>query len=75
MICVIIILGDDMKEQNRTEYKNNWRREHTDSKLLVLPKGKLAEIQKLSDSIGETANEFINRAIDERIERQKPTGD
>ena len=63
----IIIRGDNM--QNRTDYKNQWKKEHTDQKNLTLPKGRLAEIQKAAESMGEKVNEFIVRAIDERMER------
>lgn len=54
---------------SRTEYKNQWRREHTDSKLLVLPKGRKAEIQGVADRVGESLNDFIVTAIDERIKK------
>ncbi len=67
MIYDIITLGDDM--ENRTEYKNQWKKEHTDQKNLTLPKGKLTEIESCAKSIGEKSNEFINKAIDERMER------
>ena len=52
-----------------TEYKNNWQREHKDTKLLTLPKGRKAEIQAVADAQGESLNDFIIKAIDERMER------
>jgi uncharacterized protein (DUF1778 family) len=54
---------------NRTEYKNQWMKENKDVKLLTLPKGRKAEIQAAADALGETLNEYIVKAIDERIER------
>lgn len=36
-----------------------------------VPKGRKAEIQAAAETLGETLNEFIVRAIDERIERMK----
>lgn len=36
---------------------------------LVLPKGKKAVIKAHTDSTGESVNAFINRAIDETMER------
>ena len=55
--------------KNRTEYKNQWKKEHTDQKNLTLPKGRLAEVQKAAESVGEKVNEFIVKSIDERIEK------
>lgn len=66
-ICGIIVLGDKM--ENRTEYKNTWKKDHTDQKLLTMPKGHKAEIEACAKSVGETLNEFINKAIDERMEQ------
>ena len=36
---------------------------------LPVPKGKKADISKHADKYGESLNSFINRAIDERMER------
>lgn len=55
--------------KNRTEYKNQWMKENRDAKLLTLPKGRKAEIQAAADAVGESLNDFICKAIDERIER------
>lgn len=38
---------------------------------LFVPKGRKAEIQAAAEQVGETLNEFIVKAIDERLERQK----
>lgn len=54
---------------NRTEYKNQWMKENRDTKLLTLPKGRKAEIQAAADAVDESLNDFICKAIDERIER------
>lgn len=34
-----------------------------------VPKGQKAEIQEAADTLGETLNEFIVKAIDERMEK------
>jgi hypothetical protein len=52
-----------------TEYKNQWKKEHTDQKLLTMPKGRKADIQAAANAIGEKLNDFILKAIDERMER------
>ena len=38
---------------------------------LTVPKGKKERIQSYAQSIGESVNGFINRAIDEAIERDE----
>lgn len=63
----IIFWGDNV--ENRTEYKNAWKKDHTDQKLLTMPKGHKAEIEACAKWVDETLNEFINKAIDERMER------
>jgi len=54
---------------NRTEYKNQWLKENRDTKLLTLLKGRKAEIQAAADAEGESMNDFITKAIDERMAR------
>ena len=41
-----------------------------DKTLLRLPKGKLNEIRTAADAAGESVNAYINKAVDERIERE-----
>lgn len=53
---------------------NKYMRENYDRVNLTMPKGKKAEIQSHADSRGESVNAFINRAIDETIERDKEGG-
>ena len=36
---------------------------------MTLPKGRKAEIQAAADAAGESLNDFITKAIDERMER------
>lgn len=40
---------------------------------LVLPKGKKAIIKAHTESKGQSVNGFINEAIDEKLDREKPT--
>ncbi len=68
-ICGIVCRGDIMA--NRTDYKNQWMKENRDTKLLTLPKGRKAEIQAAADAVGESLNDFICKAIDERMERME----
>ena len=58
-----------MANTNRTEYKNDWQKEHTDRISLTVPKGQKAELQDRAERRGESLNAFIRRAIQETIER------
>ena len=58
-----------MTNTNRTEYKNNWQKEHTDRISLTVPKGQKAELQDHAERRGESLNTFIKRAIQEAVER------
>ena len=46
-------------------------REHYDRISLTVPHGKKEEIKAHAESQGESVNGFINRAIDEQIQRDK----
>lgn len=62
------------KAQQRAVHKyvkNNYDR----IELTVKPKGKKDELKKHADSMGETLNSFINRAIDETIIRDNQSKD
>lgn len=53
----------------KTEYKNNWQKENVDRVNLTMPKGKKDAIKAHAEAQGESVNGFINRAIDETMER------
>ena len=62
--------GESMKpKKTPTEYKNQWQSEHCDRVNLTLPKGKKELVRAHAESRGESLNGFINRAIDETMER------
>lgn len=52
--------------------KDRWNRQNYDSLLIRLPKGKKERIQNFAQSIGESVNGFINRAIDEAMKEEDP---
>lgn len=54
-----------------TKYKNEWIAKSYDRINLTVPKGKKETIKAHSKEMGESVNSFINRAIDEAIERDK----
>lgn len=53
------------------EYKNKWISEKLDRINLTMPKGKKDIIKAHAESKGESVNSFINRAVDETLERER----
>ena len=53
----------------KTEYKNNWQKENVDRVNLTMPKGKKDTIKAHAEAQGESVNGFINRAIEETMQR------
>ncbi len=46
-------------------------KDHYDRISLTVPQGKRAEIKAHAESLGESVNGFINRAIDQQLQRDK----
>ncbi|ALP94844.1 hypothetical protein [Intestinimonas butyriciproducens] len=55
----------------KTEYKNHWQKENVDRINLTTPKGKKEIIRAHAEARRESVNGFINRAIDETMERDQ----
>lgn len=53
----------------KTEYKNKWQSENCERISLVVKKGKKQIIKDFAAENGYTLNGFVNRAIDETIQR------
>ena len=53
----------------KTEYKNKWQAENCERISLVVKKGRKQAIKEFAAAKGDTLNGFINKAIDEKIER------
>ena len=53
----------------KTDYKNKWQAEKCDRISLVVPKGKKDKIKSFAESKGESLNGFVNRVIDEAMEK------
>lgn len=51
-------------------YQNKYISEKYDRIGLTMPKGQKGIIQKKAAAAGESVNEYINRAIRERMERE-----
>lgn len=58
----------------KTEYKNQWQKDNVDRVNLTMPKGKKDKVKQHAEQNGESLNGFINRAIDEQIERDTSSG-
>lgn len=50
---------------------NKYKRANYDRMEMLVPKGKKEIIKAHAESMGESVNGFINRAIDNQIERDK----
>ena len=57
-----------------TQKKNEWIADKLDRINLTMPKGKKEIVKAHAESHGESVNGFINRAIDEAIERDQIQG-
>lgn len=55
----------------KTDYKNKWQKENTDRVNLIMKSGKKAQIKAHAEARGESLNGFINRAIDETMQRDQ----
>lgn len=53
----------------KTEYKNNWQKENVDRVNLTMAKGRKEIIKAHAEARSESVNGFINRAIQETMER------
>ena len=53
----------------RKQGNRRWDANNLDRVSIAMPKGKKAEIKAHAESRGESVNAFVNRAIDEAIER------
>lgn len=63
--------GRGISMAGKTEYKNNWQKENVDRVNLTMPKGRKEIIKAHAEAQGESVNSFINRAIDNQMERDK----
>lgn len=67
-----------MPPRKYTEAQKNsakkWDSANLDRLSLALPKGKKAEIQAAAAQAGESMNQYIAGAIDQRMERQQAAG-
>ena len=58
-----------MATKTSAAVKNKWNKENYDRIEIIVPKGKKELIKAAADTAGESVNTFINKAIDDRMER------
>ena len=56
-------------EFNQIAYQNEYNKLNYDRIEIKVPKGKKAVIKGAATAAGQSVNEFINQAIDERMEK------
>lgn len=61
--------GKEVNMAGKTDYKNQWQKDNVDRVNLTMPKGKKDIIRAHAEAQGESTTGFINRAIDETMER------
>lgn len=54
-------------EFNQIAYQNEYNKMNYDRIEVKVPKGKKAVIKEAAQAAGQSVNEFINQAIDERM--------
>ncbi len=59
----------EKQSKSSTAAKNRYNAKAYDRINTIVPKGRKAELQAHAEQRGESLNGFINRAIDETIER------
>ena len=55
------------EEFNQIKYQNEFNKANYDRVEVNMPKGKIKEVAKAA---GQSVSEYINQAIDERMERE-----
>jgi predicted DNA binding CopG/RHH family protein len=59
------------KRFDQISYQNNYIKEKYDRINLTTPRGRKEEIKRKSKSLGMSVNEYINKLIDEDLNRVK----
>lgn len=61
-------MSAEEKVFNQISYQNSYNKEKYDRISLMLPKGEKDRIKTAATAAGESVNEFINKAIKQRID-------
>ncbi len=60
-----------MAAKTSAAVKNKWNKENYDRIEIIVPKGKKDQIKAAADARGESVNSYINKAVEERMERER----
>ena len=55
------------ENEQGTQYRNEYQRQHYDRFSLMLPKGKKAEYMALAEKNGMKLNAFINKLLEDEL--------
>lgn len=61
-------MSAEEKVFNQISYQNSYNKEKYDRISLMLPKGEKDRIKTAAAAVGESVNEYINKAIKQRID-------
>lgn len=62
-------MPETSKKFNQIKYQNEYNKKNYDRIEIVVPKGKKEIIREAAKKNGQSLNEYINQAIEERINR------
>lgn len=62
-------MAERKNSEKRIATNNRWTNAHYDRINIAVPKGRKDEIKALADIRGQSINAYINRAIDEQMQR------
>lgn len=60
-----------MSEFNQIKYQNEYKKKNYDTIEILVPKGERAFISEIAKRAGISRNEYIYKAIQEKIEREQ----
>lgn len=66
-------MGQQKYTEARKQGNQRWDAENLDRISVALPKGKKDEIKAAAAIHGETMNQYVKNAIDQRLERDRPS--
>lgn len=70
-LCYNILGGDKLGGKNSPESINRYMQKTYDRLNVLVPKGRRDEIKAAASAAGESMNQYIVSAIDQRMERDK----
>lgn len=57
-------------EFNQFKYQHEYNKANYDRVEIIMPKGKKAEVREIAKAAGQSVSEYVNQAIEERMERE-----